>query len=132
MAAAYDDCNATHFDLHSPRLPEAAFQVDLTHGADRLVSRTFDLYDQRGEVFMLADENELRRTFDDTPIGLQRAALIAIDVDQVTCQYGATAPQTIFMRELYAVAAFDAASHGYRAPHLEPLVNVTGGEFAHR
>ena len=35
--------------------------------------------------------------------------------------FGATSPQAILAREVYAAAMVDAASHGYHAPALEPL-----------
>ena len=59
---------------------------------------------------MLADENHIRATFDQAAEEMQRAALIAADVTRASDEFGSTAPQTKMLRELYAVAAFDAAS----------------------
>ena len=128
MTAAYVDCSRANFDIQSPRMPDAAFHVDLSHGSDRLVANAFELCDQRGEILMLADEVELRSTFDESPPELQRALMIATDADMVSLEFGATSPQTKLVRELYAVAAYDAASHGVTVPYLDPLVLVTGGE----
>jgi hypothetical protein len=83
LCAAYAECAAVGFDLHSPRLSDAAFHVDVTHGADRLVGLAHDLADQRGEVLLVAGEIELRREYDEAPSELQRAIVIAADAAQV-------------------------------------------------
>ena len=127
MAAAYVECSQANFDLHSPRLSDAAFHVNTTDGADRLVGRAFELSEHRGEVFMFADEVELRGEFDASPIELQRAVMIATDFDRVSEEFGHTSPQATLTRELYAVAALDAASHGVVVPYLNPLVHVASG-----
>ena len=127
LGAVQAECAATNYDLHSPRLPDSAFVVDVSHGADRLVTEAFDLYDSRNEILMLADENHIRSTFDQAAEEMQRAALIAADVTRASDEFGSTAPQTKMLRELYAVAAFDAASHGVRVPYLEPMLTVDAG-----
>ena len=91
------------------------------------MTEAFDLYDSRNEILMLADENHIRATFDQAAEEMQRAALIAADVTRASDEFGSTAPQTKMLRELYAVAAFDAASHGVRVPYLEPMLTVDAG-----
>ena len=36
LGAVQAECAATNYDLHSPRLPDSAFVVDVSHGADRM------------------------------------------------------------------------------------------------
>ena len=129
MASAYEATSTSDYDLKSCRLPEAAFQVNLTGGADRVVMRAFDVSDQwHDEPLLLAGEFDLRKEYDGLPHELQRAALIALDTTRATEEFGESSPQTKMMRELYAVATFDATSRGYRVPPLNPLVHVETGD----
>ena len=60
MAAAYPDMARLAMDIKSPSTPDMAFHVEITHGAYRIVAQACDLYDYRGEVFMMSDETNLR------------------------------------------------------------------------
>jgi hypothetical protein len=102
--------------------------VNTTRGADRVVAQAFDLAEARGEPFMLADEMALRDEYEAAAPELQRAVMIATDAAQVAEEFGATSPQALLIRELYAAAAVDAASHGVIVPYLDPLVRVASGQ----
>ena len=43
-------------------------------------------------------------------------------------EFGHESRQVKLARELYAVAAFDAASHGVQVPYLEPTIEVASGD----
>ena len=128
MTAAYVECAIDHFNLHSPRLSDAAFHVDVHDGADRLAKCAGELLASRGTTLLISDENTLRHEFDVTNDETKRALMIAADVAQASLEFGTAAPQTKMMRELYAVATFDAASRGVAVPHLNALVMVACGE----
>ena len=130
LSAAYAECSQAGFDLHARGLPDAAFHVDVSHGADRLVACAFDLFDSRDVILLLDDEKELRASYDSASHEMQRALMIAADVDQVSVELGSTSPQAILLRELYAVNAVDAAMHGHVVPYLEPTVSALWSDQA--
>lgn len=127
LATDYEACRDVHFDIKSSKLPDSAFVVNTTDGADRLICEAFDLFDGHGEVLMLADERMIRDEYNATPIQLQRALMIAVDAQQVLLEYGHTSPQMLMMRELYAVAALEAAMQGITVPYFESNVEIVTG-----
>ena len=126
LSAAYAEAAGVGFDLKAPRMTDAAFLVNTDHGADRLVARAFDQAAARGEPLLVSVENDIRSSFDEMVPELQRAALIAADIDLVSAELGPTSPQAKMARELYAAAAVDAAMLGVRVPMLEPHAQVDG------
>ena len=128
MAASYDECALHRFDIQSPRLPDSAFIVDVKDGADTMIDIAAELYSQRGEPLLLAEEAELRDEYNLTEQSLQRALMIATDVHSASAEFGSSSAQVKMLRELYAAAAFDAAANGVRVPYLDPDVTVIGGE----
>ena len=122
------ECAALNFEINSPRLPDAALVVDVTHGADRLVADAYDLYADRGAALAFTDAQYILEEYDKTPPERQRALMIATDVNRATEEFGYESRQVKMARELYAVEAFDAASHGIQVPYLEPTIGVASGD----
>jgi hypothetical protein len=127
LAAVHDECAALGFEMQSPRWPEAAFLVAVDDGADRLVAEAHDLCTVRGTVMALADVHHIEHEYTNSPPELQRACMIAADSAKAADEYGVTSPQVKFTRELYAVAALDAAQHGVHVPPFDPLIEVVVG-----
>ena len=130
LGALHADVAALGFDLRSPLLPEAAFLVDVSSGADRLVAEARNLTESRGAAFAVVEEQVLSHEFEVAAFEMQRAIMISADVTDTIVEFGYSSPQTTFMRELYAVAAFDAAAHGVLVPPLEPTVRIVSGHMS--
>ena len=127
LSASYIAASGCGFDAYSPRMPDAAFLVDTSIGADRLVHEAICLAESRGDTFLLGAEEELRREYQEAPPELQRCMMISLDHSQVASELGSTSPQATMVREMYAAAALDAACHGVRVPYLEPMVECVSG-----
>jgi NADH:ubiquinone oxidoreductase subunit E len=55
---------------------------------------------------------------------LRRAAMVMMDFDEITHEYGMHSPQATMVREVYAMATLDAALVNLRVPPFEPLAHV--------
>ena len=58
----------------------------------------------------------------------KRAVCLALDYDDISYELGSTSPQACMARELYAAAAFGAASVGVQVTPIEPTYTCDGGE----
>ena len=126
MAACYAAAEGAGFNASSPRMPSEALTVITEHGAERLIDRaTIDFVSRLSASSVAADElaafvNEIETEFVTLEPRVQRCAMIMADHDDAIAEFGRVAPQTKFMRELYAAAAVDAACHGTPVAPLEP------------
>ena len=127
MTACLAQCALLDFNLQSPRIPSEAFYISIDDGADRLVAEAKGLYEFRDEVFVAADEELVRSEYAGMDPELQRAAMLSADHALAIHEHGDNAPQVQMLRELYAVASFDAATKGLTVPTLDPLYGVASG-----
>ena len=132
LTAMYAAAEGAGFDAASHRMPSEALFVTIESGADRLVQRCMlGLASRRDDATILdiaALSDEIHSEFDALGTGLQRCAMLVADHDDAIAEFGHTAPQTRFIREVYAAAAVAAASEGTPVAALEPLFHGTSME----
>ena len=129
LTAMYAAAEGAGFDATtSHRIPSEALLVATESGADRLVHHSMlGLASRRDDATILdiaALSDEIHSEFDSLGAGLQRCAMLVADPDDAIAEFGHTAPQTGFIREVYAAAAVAAASEGTPVAALEPLFHT--------
>ena len=132
LTSMYAAAEGAGFNAASPRMPSEALFVTTECGADRLVSRAVHaLASHRSDATIIgiaALSEEIRTEFDTLEEGPQRCAMLMADHDDAIAEFGRTAPQTVFIREVYAAAAFAAAASGTPVAALDPLYRGTSLE----
>lgn len=72
-------------------------------------------------------EEEISRAYLALSPDYQRLVTIAVDHGDIVEEYGATSPQAMMVREMYAAAMFEGACNGARLPPLDPLIAMPHG-----
>jgi hypothetical protein len=80
---------------------------------------------------MAALSDEIHAEYDALDAPLQRCAMLMADHDDTVAEYGPTAPQTKFIREVYAAASVAAAVAGCPVAPLDSLCLGTSLSSGH-
>ena len=130
LSSMTSDLSNAGFDPTSKRLPVDALHInpDVTHGSiGALASSAFisASFNQPVDIGLTAEAAGYacytEHCYHSLSDELQRVVSAAVDHSSVVAEFGTSAPETQFTRQVYAAAAVDAALIGERAPKLDPL-----------
>ena len=123
LAAQYVAAAGVGYDANATTVPlPDTLYVELDSMGERFVALAMAGIADEESGAALAQA--AREQYEGLPVELQRAACIMADHAILAEELGMESPQAILARETYAAAMVDAATHGYRAPALDPLYTV--------